>query len=146
MLNRPFGDRVGPEAMKTYQISAPLGSHWRPATCAEVDCPNYVNGWRVRVEGLTPQDLHVARTCGRRYVEQHVAADETWLVYEAGQPCFRASQHRARVGRPELYVVRDGDHRGNPRGTEPRRHTRPEFWVEDFAEHQQSLADKMKEG
>ncbi|WP_432010188.1 hypothetical protein [Streptomyces cucumeris] len=134
------------EFFKTYAVVAPLGTHFRPATCAEVDCPHYLGGWRVRVESLTPDLLHTARTSGRRYAEHQVAQGETYLVFEAGQPCFKASQHRARIDRPELYVVRDGDHRGNPRGTKARLHQRPADWVEDFAEHQSAINDAIEKG
>ncbi|MGV9756924.1 hypothetical protein ACWDUC_14050 [Streptomyces tricolor] len=138
--------QMGAESYKTYAMVSPLSSHFRPAACAEVDCPHYLNGWRVRVEGLAPQDIHAAKTSGRRWIEQRVADGETWLVFEAGQPCFKASQHRTRVDRPPLYIVRDGDHRGNPRGTKARLHQRAADWQEDFAEHQQKLADEIRKG
>jgi hypothetical protein len=133
-------------AYKTYEVRSPLATHFRPATCAEVNCPQYVNGWRVRVEALTPDLLHAARNSGRKYAEQRVAEGETWLVFEAGQPCFKAAQHRTRTDRPALYLVRDGDWRGNPRGTKARLHQRPDNWVDDFAEHQQKLADEIEKG
>ena len=133
-------------AYKTYAVVSPISTHMRQATCEEVGCEHYRNGWQVRVENLTPDLLHTAKTSGRRYVEQSVAADETWLVFAAGQPCFKAATHRAPIGRPPLYIVREGDHRGNPRGTKARLHQRPENWVEDFAEHQQALADEIKKG
>lgn len=133
-------------AYKTFEIAAPASTHFRPATCAEVDCPHYLNGWRVRVEGLPPEMVHTAKTSGRRFRELRVAESETWLVFEAGQSCFQASQHRTRLDRPELFVVRDGDHRGNPRGTKARLHQRPEHWTEQFAEHQQGLADAHQKG
>ena len=144
-LNRPE-PLMGAAAYKTYEMRAPLSTHFRPATCAEVDCPHYLGGWRVRVENLTPDLLHAARNSGRKHVEQRVAEGETWLVFEAGQPCFRASQHRARVDRPPLYIVRDGDYRGNPRGTKARLHQRPQDWLEDFATHQQAIADEIEKG
>ena len=137
---------MGAAAYKTYSVVSPLSTHFRQATCAEVACPHYVNGWRVRVEALTPDLLHAARNSGRKYVEQPVAAGETWLVFEAGQACFKAAQHRTRLDRPPLFVVRDGDWRGNPRGTKARLHQRPDNWVEDFAEHQQKLADEIEKG
>ncbi|MFG3276244.1 hypothetical protein [Streptomyces luteogriseus] len=133
-------------AYKTYALVSPLSTHTRQATCAEVGCEHYQNGWRVRVESLTPDLVQAARTSGRKHVEQRVADGETWLVFEAGQACFKAATHRAPIGRPPLYVVRDGDHRGNPRGTKARLHQRAENWVEDFAEHQQRLADEQKKG
>ncbi|MET7452536.1 hypothetical protein ABZT03_11680 [Streptomyces sp. NPDC005574] len=134
------------DAYKTYAVVSPLSSHFRPATCAEVDCPHYLNGWRTRVETLTPDLVLAARNSGRKYVEQSIAEGETYLVFEAGQACFRAREHRTRMDRPPLYVVRDGDHRGNPRRTRARQHLNPGSWVEDFAEHQQKLADEIKKG
>lgn len=144
-MGRP-DPRMGAESYKTFTIAAPLSTHFRPATCAEVACPDYLHGWRTRIEGLPAELLHAARTSGRRYTELPVAAGETWLVFEAGQACFRASQHRARLDKPELFLVRDGDWRGNPRGTKARLHQRPADWRDDFAEHQQGLADAIQEG
>lgn len=130
---------------KTYQINSPLSTHWRPATCAEVSCPDYLGGWRVKVEGLPEDMLHTAKTCGRKFTELHISETENYLVFEAGQPCFRAEQHRALLDKQEIFLVRDGDFRGNPTGN-MRKHTRPEFWREDFAEHQDALARQIQAG
>jgi len=130
---------------KTYQITSPLSTHWRPATCAEVDCPEYLKGWRVRIEGLPPEMVHTARTSGRKYTELDVNESEHWLVFEAGQPCFRAALHRALLDKQEIFIVRGGDWRGNPT-REVVRHTRPEFWQEDFAIHQDKLARQIQQG
>lgn len=138
--------RMGAALYKTYEVVSPLPTHFRPATCAEVGCPHYLSGWRVRVEALAPDLLHAARNSGRKYVEQSVAEGETWLVFEAGQDCFKARTHLTHTDRPPLYLVRDGDWRGNPRGTKARLHQRPDNWVEDFAEHQQKLADEIEKG
>jgi hypothetical protein len=100
----------------------------------------------VHIEALTPDLVEAARKSGRRYREEHIAEGQTYLVFDAGQPCFRASQHRARVDRPPLYIVRDGDYRGNPRGTKARLHQNPANWVEDFATHQQAIADEIEKG
>jgi capsid protein len=132
------------QAFRTFQISAPVASHFRPASCAEVDCPNWLNGWRVQVEKLTPELLHAAKTSGRRHREEPLAPGVTWLVFEAGQPCFRAGQHRTPIGRPELYLVRDGDWRQSY--GQARQHTRPEHWVEEMSENQQRLIDAKQRG
>lgn len=131
-------------AYQTFTIQAPAATHFRRASCPEVGCSNYLNGWRVRVESLPPDLLHAAKTSGRRFVEQSVAEGETWLVFEAGQPCFRASQHRTSVGRPPLYAVRGGDWRQT--FGQARQHSRPEHWVEEFAENQERLLDKKQQG
>lgn len=138
---------AGPaSAYKTYSIKAPLSTHFRPATCEEVGCPNYLNGWRIRVEGLPAELLNTAKTSGRKYTVLSVAEGETWLVYEAGQPCFQAAAHKTRVERPELYIVRDGDWRGNPRGTDRRVHKNAEEWVEDLHEHTDRINKLIQEG
>jgi hypothetical protein len=138
---------MGAEAYKTYEMRAPLSTHFRPATCAEANCTYYRDGFQVRVEGLAPQVLHAVQNSGRKYSVQKVAEGETYLAFEAGQPCLRASLHRVRIeDRPPLYIVRDGDFRGNPRGTRARQHLNPQFWVEDFATHQQAIADEIEKG
>lgn len=145
---RPM-NRITPEGRvqdyRTFQIMAPASTHRRPATCAEVNCPHYMGGWRVRVEGLPPDMLHAARTSGRKYTELHVAEGESWLVFEAGQTCFKASQHSVPLDRQEIFIARDGDWRGNPTGN-VRKHTRPEFWLEDMQENQGRLADLRQQG
>jgi hypothetical protein len=137
---------MGPESYKTYTIHAPLSTHFRRATCEEIGCPNYLKGWQTRIEGLPAELLHAVRNSGRKYTELRVTEGETWLVFEAGQSCFQTTKHRTRIDEPELYIVRDGDHRGNPRGTKDRLHQRPADWRDDFAEHQQGLADAYQEG
>ena len=131
---------VGPaQAYQTFQILAPSSTHRRKATCVEVDCPDYQKGWRVRVEGLDAGMLHTAKTSGRKFTELHVAEGENWLVFEAGQPCFRAATHSVPLDKQEIYIARDGDYRGNPTGR-VRKHTKPEFWVEHMADD----VDKVK--
>ena len=134
------------QAYKTFAVVSPLGTHFRPGTCAETNCPHYLKGWRTRVEALTPDLLHTATTSGRRYTVQQIAEGETYLVFPAGQACFRVSEHRVRLDRAPLYVVRDGDHRGNPRGTKARVHLSPDNWLDDFATHQQAIADEIEKG
>lgn len=144
-INRPI-PLLPPSARKTFSILMPTESHWRKATCAEVDCPRYLRGWKSQVEVMTPRQIHLIKAAKYRYRELRVKPGETWWVFEAGQPCFQAADHRIRLGKPELFVVRDGDWRGNPRRTPVIRHKRPEFWVEQFSEHQAKLARAREAG
>jgi len=145
-LNR-IAPLMGPESYKTYAVVSPLSTHFRKATCAEADCAYYRDGFQVRVEGLAPQVLHAVQHSGRKYTVQKVAEGETYLAFEAGQPCLRAALHRVRVSdRPPLYVVRDGDWRGNPRRTKDRVHHTPDNWLDDFADHQQRIVDEIAKG
>lgn len=146
--SRPLS-RVAPVApaqfYKTYQVSVPKATHTRPATCEEVGCEPFLNGWVVRLSlAGQPGLVHTVQTQGRPY-RKVIDGDAVTFIFESGTPCFKAREHRIQ-SKPELYVVRGGDWRGNPRGTAPRIHQRPSDWVEDFALHQNKIADKLKEG
>lgn len=136
--------------MKTYQIVAPKSTHFRSATCEEVDCPAYLYGWKTVIDESTElgqSQAHYIRTdSGRRYQRDPVVFGEgpTSYVFEPGQRCFR--EHEKRLDKPEVYVVRDGDFRGNPRGTTPLVHKDPQAWIDDFGEHQDRLADQLERG
>ncbi|NUS54142.1 MAG: hypothetical protein HOV66_04670 [Streptomycetaceae bacterium] len=132
-------------AYQTFQIASPIETHWRPATCEEYGCEQYASGWRVRVEGLSAADLHAIRTSGRRCRQVDVAEGETWFVFEPGQACFQAPTHKVPLGRPELFVVRGGDVRGNPTG-DSYQHSSAESWVDDFATHQDKIARVVEKG
>lgn len=136
-------------AYKTYRILSPQQTHFRPATCAEVDCPAYLNGWTTTIDESAVQGQgqahYIRRESGRRFMEERLPTGLTRFTFEAGQRCFGSDKHQVRLDRPELYLVRDGDWRGNPTGRK-REHANAADWIEDFGEHQQRLADEMKKG
>lgn len=140
--------RLPAAAYRTYQVAAPIATHWRPASCAEVDCEDYLRGWTTvvdeRVELGQRQANYIRHDRSRRSVEQRRPDGTTAFWFEAGQRCF-GRQHRVRLDRPELYVARDGDWRGNPTGW-VRRHTSAADWVEDFGEHQLRVAVQVRRG
>lgn len=139
--------RIPAQHVRTFQIAAPRSTHWRSASCAEVDCPNLEHGWRTTVDEGTDrgqqQAYYIRHQSGRRFTEHRDPAGLTVFDFEAGQRCF--TQHETPIGRPELFLVRDGDWRGNPRGTAPEQH-RPEIWVERFAENLDSIANHINKG
>jgi hypothetical protein len=142
-------DPVGPvQAYKTYGIYTPLATHFRAATCAEVECSRYLNGWETRVDETTDlgqaQAHYIRRDSGRGFSESRDAG-LTVFRFEPGQRCFASDTHRTRIERPEIFIARGGDHRGNPTG-QVTKHTSPAHWVEDFAEHQQRIADEIERG
>lgn len=151
MGQQPF--RVTPALdvtqVQTFAIATPIATHTREASCAEVDCEHYLNGWRTTVDEGTDlgqqQAYYIRNVSGRHYREdRNQAPGLTVFEFEAGQTCFTAEPHRIQT-RPELFVVRDGDWRGNPTGRR-RIHQRPEDWVDEFANHQLAVRELRERG
>ncbi len=142
---------LAPEHMQTYRIVAPISTHWRQASCAEIDCTAYLSGWRTEIDEHTQlgaqQAAYIRSTSGRRFTEaRHEITRLTVFTFAPGQTCFAAGSHRAPLEREPLYVVQGGDWRGNPRQIRPRVHRRAEDWVDEFANHQITLADRLAQG
>lgn len=128
------------EMVKSYVIASPRDTHTRPATCDEVGCKAQTAGWQTFADESTRlgqrQAHYIRKVSGRRFTEQRDEFGRTVFTFPAGQQCF--ADHRVSIDRPEIFAVKGGDHRGNPRGT-LRVHDSPTDWVEDFAEHQDRL-------
>jgi len=152
-MNRPL-NRIVPNApaaaYKTYAIRSPLATHFRPATCAEVECQAYAKGWKTivdeRIDLGRRQAYYIRKESGRRFFEHRGEAGLTCFDFEAGQRCFRSGEHRVSLRRPENFVVLGGDWRGNPLGSPSVKHVKPEFWIEDFQDHQTRLRDARERG
>lgn len=135
-------------AMQTFQIVAPKETHTRGASCEDVECQAYKNGWRMRIDLQTPlgqaQGRYIKYDSGRSYKVIGQQDGIVELEFAPNQPCF--AEHRVRTDRPEIYRVKGGDHRGNPLKTLTRVHKKPEFWVEEFAENQDRLKTQIERG
>lgn len=141
-----FAPRLPVTAVKSYELRSPLATHWRDATCAEVDCPAHAHGWVTTVDVATELGRQQANYI-RLHSGRHFTAEETGTLvaftFPAGQTCF--AQHKVPLGRPEFYRVVGGDWRGNPRG-EVRNHANAADWQDDFANHQDKLATEAQKG
>jgi hypothetical protein len=131
---------------KTYSIRSPRATHWRKAACAEVECGGHLHGWVSLIDEtneLGQQQAHyIRKISGRRFTEERNPLGLTAFTFEAGQTCF--TPHEVPLGRPELYIVRDGDlfeNRGNVR-----LHQRAEDWADDLATRTQKIADAIEKG
>lgn len=141
---RRIAPLMGTQAYKTYQIASPLTTHYKPATCQEVDCEQYRIGWRLRLDILQPQDKKAIKDSKRKFIVEDDAEGVKWLVFEAGQPCFQASLHRKSLERPEIYRVGRGDYRSYDERSA--RILTPENWLDDFATHQDKLKTLQERG
>lgn len=135
---------------KTYGFSRPLSTHWQAATCEDVDCKYYVNGWTSEIDESTAdgkiQAHFIRHDKTRSYTESKGEMGKTRFTYTPGNMCFYQNTHRQPIERLPKYYVRGGDWRGNPLGTPTRIHRSPEQWVEDLAEHQDRLATLVGRG
>lgn len=134
-------------AFQTWGVSAPVNTHWRDATCEEVECAHYLRGWRTVVDPATQQGAaqvyYIRQDRSRSCTEERLADGKLSFTFRPNQRCF--TQHRVRIPRPEIFYVRGGDWRGNPTGLR-RLHTHPEHWVEEHADNQSKIAEILKRG
>src|SRR5262245_61194764 len=132
------------QAMQTYSIRAPLATHWRDATCAEVDCPQHLHGWLTAVDETTElgqaQAGYIRARAGRRYIERRTPT-HTEFLFEAGQRCF--APHKVPLEREPLFIVRLGDWRGYGPA---RVHARADDWIEDMQESLDKIRDARERG
>lgn len=135
-----------PEDYQTFQVSTPRDGAILTA-CKDAGCRHWREGWKSKINEHTPLGRLQAhwirygpREERRTFREQKAADGDTVFIFEAHQRCFQ--EHYTR---PEIYVVRGGDWRGNPTGAF-RQHANAADWVEHFAENQQKLADQAQQG
>ena len=138
-VNR-LAPKLNVQQVKSYEIRSPRDTHQRKATCTEAGCQAQANGWVSTIDETTAlgqrQAHYIRKQSGRRYTEARTPTGLTRFKFIPGQTCF--GEHYLSLDRPEFYIVRDGDWRGNPTG---RRHMfdRPDQWTDSFASHQESL-------
>lgn len=124
---------------RAYHILRPVSTHWRPATCEEVECPEFLNGWRTRIPWGDEALLATLRASGRQGLETTGIGDaEREFLFNPGQPCFRSSLHRLPVDRPALYRIRDGVR-------QPQR-VSSQGWHDDLGEHLDRLRAIQEKG
>jgi hypothetical protein len=148
------GRRAGgpvPGRFQTYRLLAPLASHHRRATCAEVDCPDWhragcgqagcqywETGWRTTVPAGSVLERDVRRS-GRRFLETPEAAGTVSFLFFPHQQCFAAPhwapgagpcqvEHFVPLDRPGIYRVDSG-------ASVTRFGERADLWAEHWAEH-----------
>ena len=84
-----------------YQATFPLESHWRQASCKEIDCPNYVMGWVTKIEVGSDMDSYIREVSKGKKYKLIREGDLNAYYFESGQECFKgqAGQHRIKLER-----------------------------------------------
>lgn len=112
--------------------------------CEDVACEAWRKGWESAIDERTDlgqaQAAYIRTQSGRTFRELRTEAGLTVFRFEAGQRCFADHQTR-----PELYLVRDGDFRGNPTGRQ-RQHARAADWVEHMQEEFGRFSEDRRRG
>jgi hypothetical protein len=146
ILNR-IAPKMDVGAYQTYGVARPRR---RVATCREANCPRRERGWRMTIDLNTPlgQDRarYIKNYAGRAYIklprDPGAPAGVVVLEFAAGQECF--DEHTVPVEEETIYVLRDGDWRGNPTGRH--RTLSPIAWRDDMGENQEKLAELARRG
>lgn len=126
---------------QTYRVTAPVQTHWRKATCAEIDCVAYLHGWKTTVDLSTDlgakQAHYITKESRRKFTIQRINESLIEFTFEAGQPCFARDKHRIQLDRPENYSLFMGDYRGRQGDTV--RFYNVDDWMDHFATHQEKI-------
>ena len=137
-----------PQAYKTYSVLAPRGA-FRKASCVEVDCPAYLNGFKVLADETSDDGrkrlAFLRGGAGGRKCREVLAGPVIEFYFPPGTTCFRPHKVR-RDDRPSIFLARPGDTRWRLDPRTAHIFEKPEHFVEDFATNQDQLIDKLKEG
>lgn len=141
-LHRVFNASVPVGVYQTFTLARPrTREFWRKATCDEVNCARKRNGWRTVLDVGTAAGAQSAKWIvdfSGRHGSIERAGNQVTFTFAAGQDCFES--HKVALEREPIYIVRDGDHRGNPTGRR-RVHAKGMDWVE----HMQEDLDKFRQ-
>jgi len=99
-----------------------------------VDCKYFREGWTFDVATLDDALLRIVRASNKYYREVQLSGHTYW-VFAPEQQCF--APHRVALERPAFFFVTPHSRALNRRTA--RQHNKPEFWVEDFAAHQENI-------
>lgn len=139
-LSRPE-PALPPAAMRTWAVHAPPATHWQVVSCQQYGCLTQQRGFRTILDTATDlgraQAGYLRTRAGRPHREHRSGPSQVTFVFPPGTDCF--TTHRQPLGRPALYVVRDGDWRAYG----PATRLRPDQWVDTMADHLDQLRRKV---
>jgi len=141
-----------PTSMQTFAVQAPLTSkrHWRKATCHEVNCRHWREGWAtVLDESITKQHgvaQYIRNFSGRRFRETRADDGRTLFTFAAGQTCFNSDSHTMRdQDVPPIYLARGGDWRID-RDVRTTVHSGPDPWLDHLHSNLERVVSRLEIG
>ncbi len=91
-----------------HKAVSPVETHFRPATCEEVDCPDWFNGFDAFISTDDEARLYYIRydpRCGQQFVETQESEGLVRFRFPPGQRCFKAYDHKIRLDRAPIYLL-----------------------------------------
>jgi hypothetical protein len=87
-----------------WHATKPKDTHWREASCREVDCLQYIGGWETVLPWGDWANIEYIRSLGMRFREE---LDDQLIrfIFEPGQECFKgqAGGHRTPIERDPIF-------------------------------------------
>jgi hypothetical protein len=116
----------------TYRAIKPLSTHFRQGTCQEVNCLQYLNGWKT----ILPKEhdgVQWIRNTKMKYTEVYKES-MIEFIFEAGQECFKRNEHYVSLDKPAIFAIRDGFGTKTQEANE---------WVDKFSNHLDRLKGEI---
>lgn len=139
------------ETHRTFSVVTPPDTHTEPATCEQVNCQRWSEGFAVLLDtstqgGRDRYDWIYANPGGRQWYRT-VEGDVTRLDYPPGNRCY--DQHRRILDKPAVLLVRKGAHsdrRVVDRLPVERRHVNGADFMDDLRTHTDSVLEHQRKG
>ena len=89
-----------------WRIETPRSSHYRTASCAEVNCPNYQNGFQIILPTTMIVQIIAIRESRMQYNEEEMEGGLIRFVFAPGQECFegQAGEHKTNLERDPIFL------------------------------------------
>lgn len=140
-------DPKGPQsAYQTFRIKQPLRTHFRRATCVEVDCERYRHGFKIHTDPRTQvgqRQAFLIRESGTRHTAVKMPDGMVDYLFAPGTMCFE--RHYRSLFREPLTAITRGDWR-TPRDRRQPRIMPAGEWLSRFEEHQGAIAAMVARG
>ena len=88
-----------------WRIETPRSSHYRTASCAEVNCPNYYKGFYIVLPTTMIVQIIAIRESRMQYTEEEMEGGLIRFVFAPGQECFegQAGNHQSNLEREPIF-------------------------------------------
>lgn len=127
---------------QTFRAVRPIKTHFRVATCKEVNCPRFLGGFQSIVPNGSAQasymrdDLQMSgHFCNRPHQERIHSDGMVAFDFPPGTECF--TEHKTLVGRDDLFMIET---------VTARRRVQPNQWQDEINANAYSINKAQKEG